>query len=297
MEGVRVAAANRRVAALPARCVTLHGLCATILMMPDHIFTVWHCDYQSFSTDEVWRIYYCFRQAPRACDRQYRDVEGSHWASWKQALQCGVKIWDEDLCRVKTSQVKIWRKWLLKCFMHQRKLRPQFTLNVYSQERNIQSGKTQEEARLVENYMCPGLCQNNDMYNVHCRSNPSSSRVILQRKYIDSNVVIIYCCFQGGHIILVVVWKHLDFSVKLISTMWPGPDSVHLNISTCVISIIFSAHLLGDFKWHQRRRHNPRWFFAFLKNAGFREQSRIMEVLYSMANKGGCRKPFYGIRP
>ena len=30
------------VAGLPARCVTLLGQCATIFMMLDHIFTVWH---------------------------------------------------------------------------------------------------------------------------------------------------------------------------------------------------------------------------------------------------------------
>ena len=29
---------------LPGKWVTLHGQCATILMMPDHIFTVWHCN-------------------------------------------------------------------------------------------------------------------------------------------------------------------------------------------------------------------------------------------------------------
>ena len=37
-----MAAANRRAAGLPARWVTFHGQWVTILMMPDHIFTVWH---------------------------------------------------------------------------------------------------------------------------------------------------------------------------------------------------------------------------------------------------------------
>ena len=46
-----MAAANGGVAVLPAWCVTLpgqwvtlHGQCATILMMPDHIFSAWHCN-------------------------------------------------------------------------------------------------------------------------------------------------------------------------------------------------------------------------------------------------------------
>ena len=48
MEGGWVAAANRRAAGLPAQWVTLHGQCATILMMPHHIFTVWHLDKATF---------------------------------------------------------------------------------------------------------------------------------------------------------------------------------------------------------------------------------------------------------
>ena len=126
-----------------------------------------------------------------------------------------------------------------------------------------------QESRLVERiiYRCPGFCQKNDMYIAECWSNPSTSRVILQRKYIDSNLVIIYCYFQGGHIQLVVVWKHLDSTV--ISLMRPGPDTVHTKIFLLGSYQYFPAHLLGDFKWYLWKRRSLRWFFGFLKMQEF----------------------------
>ena len=41
------AAANGRVAGLPARCVTVHGQCATILMMPDYFLATFMLIWQA----------------------------------------------------------------------------------------------------------------------------------------------------------------------------------------------------------------------------------------------------------
>ena len=65
--------------------------------------------------------------------------------------------------------------------------------------------------------------------------------------------------------------------------MRPGPDSVHLKyLYWCHYQYfpLLKLRILSGTKVE----HNPRWFYAFLKNAGFCEKSRIVEVLYSIAN-------------